>query len=40
MENVIKLRVPVVAELSLGTSWGNGIKIETVEDWYNRDGKK
>lgn len=27
MENVLKLRVPVVAELSLGTSWGNAVKV-------------
>jgi len=28
MENVLKLRVPVVAELCLGTTWGNAKKVE------------
>jgi DNA polymerase I-like protein with 3'-5' exonuclease and polymerase domains len=28
MENVLKLRVPVVAELKLGTTWGNGVLVD------------
>lgn len=28
MENVLKLRVPVVAELCLGTTWGNAKEVE------------
>lgn len=37
MENVLKLRVPVVAELKLGTTWGNG-KVINDEDEVKLNG--
>lgn len=37
MEEVLKLEVPVVAGLTLGTNWGNGIEVNNIEDFKNHD---
>lgn len=45
MENVLKLRVPVVAELCLGTNWGNAEKVtkenlNEMREKYGNDSKQ